>query len=78
MGALQNGDRGFHVRKESSIRNEWDGFVSDASTTARLVRVKIRSQTDQKLFRFGGNVVLPHTGTESSEEIWSRRICVKA
>ena len=67
MGALQSCDRSFHVRKESSIRNEWAGFVSDASTASRLVRVKIRSQTDQKLFRFRRNVVLPDAGTEISE-----------
>jgi len=66
-GALQSRDRSFHVRKESSIRNEWAGFVSDASTTTRLVRVKIRSQGDQNLFWFGRNVALPDTGTEISE-----------
>jgi hypothetical protein len=44
---------------ERSLRFETNGPV----------RVKIRSQTDQKLFRFGRNVVLPDTGTEISEEM---------
>jgi hypothetical protein len=66
------------TRRYGAIRNEWAGFASDASTTTRLVRVQIRSQGDQKLFRFGRNVVLSETGTEISEWMWSWGICVKA
>jgi hypothetical protein len=54
---------------ESSLRFEMNGPVSSATLLRLpdLVPVKIRSQTDQKLFRFARSVALPDTGTEISE-----------
>jgi len=54
---------------------EWAGFSSVVPSTTKLVGIRIRSQADVKLFRFGKNAVLRGTSIlidDNMAYLWSR------